>query len=481
MAEVHTVRITADESSSSAGSSLHDPVIVRALRMRRWLGCLWRTSRYKAPFSLVLVLLVSVAIVIPVVASDCLLSWSSNSLIRERVRSEVLSTSTAMAQTISERLQVTECAARNLGDLLSANQTDYRDGRAVRLAAAQLLNAFGTRVCDSYFTRGAQIWGVVRDPDGHFATWTTNSSNITCQTVLDDLHLLHETSTVDWCMDLQSEKGIWYTVTNHSVDGDESWTSVYSSDVTLYVSFSYNVFDKSGDFIGITSSDWIVPSIKLLLDGIEQKDGVGFLVEPSKGLFLVFDMSGGLIVGIKKLERSGLVWLAVAASRPNIITVSWLVVGVSIGVTLLILAITSVVSWVTTRPLHNIASDMTSICDLKFGHLRTRASRLSSIAEMRRMQECFIQLKAGTHALSKFVPPQVVLSIMQSRSGQVERYMKTKYISIMFTDLKGFTTLSEAIPLQKLMDILNMWFEEFGSVIESNGGVIDKFIGDVRH
>eukprot|EP00727_Mastigamoeba_balamuthi_P003449 m51a1_g13100 hypothetical protein (315) ;mRNA; r:1292-2802 len=312
------------DESSSVGSSMHDPFIVRALRMRRWLGCLWRTSRYKAPFSLVLVLLVSLSIVIPVVVSDCLLSWSSNSLIQDRARTE----------------------------------TDWRDERAVRLASAQLLDSFGTRVCDAYFTSpDGKLWGVVRGPDGHNSTWTTNSSNITCQTVLTDLPLLRESTSVDWCMDLLCETGIWFTVTNHSIEGDERWTSVYQSDVTLYVSFSRNVF-QDGVFKGTASSDWIVPSIKLLLADMALKDGVGFLIEPDMGHFL--------------------------------------------------------------------GKDMENICSLKFSRLKTRSSRLSSIAEMRRMQECFIQLKAGTHALSKFVPPQVVLSIMQSRSGQVERYMKTK-------------------------------------------------------
>ncbi|MBM7844360.1 adenylate/guanylate cyclase domain-containing protein [Herpetosiphon giganteus] len=53
-----------------------------------------------------------------------------------------------------------------------------------------------------------------------------------------------------------------------------------------------------------------------------------------------------------------------------------------------------------------------------------------------------------------------------------------KQIVIMFADLRGFTTLSEGKLPYDTVFILNQYFQSMGQVIESNGGYLDKFIGD---
>ena len=50
--------------------------------------------------------------------------------------------------------------------------------------------------------------------------------------------------------------------------------------------------------------------------------------------------------------------------------------------------------------------------------------------------------------------------------------------AIWFCDLKGFTTLSESLPDQVLIDLLNAYFDAVTQAIESEGGEILKFIGD---
>jgi len=51
-------------------------------------------------------------------------------------------------------------------------------------------------------------------------------------------------------------------------------------------------------------------------------------------------------------------------------------------------------------------------------------------------------------------------------------------VTILFTDLVGFTSLSEQIGTQTIARLLNEYFTAMGDVIFDNGGTIDKFIGD---
>jgi adenylate cyclase len=51
-------------------------------------------------------------------------------------------------------------------------------------------------------------------------------------------------------------------------------------------------------------------------------------------------------------------------------------------------------------------------------------------------------------------------------------------ISIMFTDIQGFSKISEDIPEDALVKLLNVYFTDMTNVILENGGSVDKFIGD---
>ena len=49
---------------------------------------------------------------------------------------------------------------------------------------------------------------------------------------------------------------------------------------------------------------------------------------------------------------------------------------------------------------------------------------------------------------------------------------------MLFCDIQGFTSLSETKPPKEVLHSLNLFFSQISEIIESNGGVIDKYIGD---
>jgi len=78
---------------------------------------------------------------------------------------------------------------------------------------------------------------------------------------------------------------------------------------------------------------------------------------------------------------------------------------------------------------------------------------------------------------SKYVSPTVVGEILKNPS-QIKLGGQEREITVFFSDIRGFTTISEKITPQELVRILNKYFTEMTDVVLKYGGVLDKYIGD---
>lgn len=79
-------------------------------------------------------------------------------------------------------------------------------------------------------------------------------------------------------------------------------------------------------------------------------------------------------------------------------------------------------------------------------------------------------------ALSRFFSPAVA-EYIRSESGTALSNSR-KEISVLFTDIRGFTGLSETNDPDKLVDLLNRYFHELTEAIFEVEGCVDKFTGD---
>lgn len=69
-----------------------------------------------------------------------------------------------------------------------------------------------------------------------------------------------------------------------------------------------------------------------------------------------------------------------------------------------------------------------------------------------------------------------VASHMLEKGNELEG--ETHEATILFTDIRGFTSLSEQLSEKQLLQLLNHYFTNINHCIQSNRGTIDKFIGD---
>ena len=78
----------------------------------------------------------------------------------------------------------------------------------------------------------------------------------------------------------------------------------------------------------------------------------------------------------------------------------------------------------------------------------------------------------------KYVSESVAIAILDNteRSGRVEH--STGVATLMFTDIEGFTSLSEGVTPTDLASILNTYLGTVVPAIERHGGVVNNFIGD---
>ncbi|HQS17167.1 adenylate/guanylate cyclase domain-containing protein [Reyranella sp.] len=104
----------------------------------------------------------------------------------------------------------------------------------------------------------------------------------------------------------------------------------------------------------------------------------------------------------------------------------------------------------------------------------------SSFASMRdAVRRTILDLKHTNVSIERFVP-QAFLSIVGKPSvADVELGdNRRRTMSILFSDIRGFTTLSEQMSPDETFAFINTYLERMGPVIRDHHGFIDKYIGD---
>jgi len=101
----------------------------------------------------------------------------------------------------------------------------------------------------------------------------------------------------------------------------------------------------------------------------------------------------------------------------------------------------------------------------------------STIRELDEQAQSFNSMVNGLRWFRTYVPHQLVRRLMSASDGPATEVREAE-LTVMFTDISGFTPLSENLPPAEVAQMLNRHFEMLISCIEAEGGTVDKFIGD---
>src|SRR5258708_29622803 len=78
----------------------------------------------------------------------------------------------------------------------------------------------------------------------------------------------------------------------------------------------------------------------------------------------------------------------------------------------------------------------------------------------------------------RFVPEQVVDEVLAQTGGGLRLGGKLRTCTMMFTDLRGFTTFSETRSAEDVIEILNYYFGEMSEAVFGHGGTLVSYLGD---
>jgi len=150
------------------------------------------------------------------------------------------------------------------------------------------------------------------------------------------------------------------------------------------------------------------------------------------------------------------------------------VVLISLALLLLAVAIIVIAARRILRPLALISQDMNRIQNLEIDE---SVKHTSFFYEIDTIGSALGSMKHGLSAFSKYVPVTLVKQLIASGTGAKLGGEKRR-LTMMFTDIEGFTTISESMPTEALLQHISEYLDNLTPIILQQSGTVDKYIGD---
>ena len=127
-----------------------------------------------------------------------------------------------------------------------------------------------------------------------------------------------------------------------------------------------------------------------------------------------------------------------------------------------------------SNPIKELVEQTHQLRDFRLDNIRVVDS---PIIEMNTLSNSIVSAAQGLKAFQKYIPAELVRQLM-STGDAIEVGGESRYLTMLFSDLQNFSTLSESTPSRELLLRVSGYFEIFVKAINEEKGYVDKFIGD---
>lgn len=239
-----------------------------------------------------------------------------------------------------------------------------------------------------------------------------------------------------------------------------------------------SVGDTSGDVAGVEASE---DPVLDRLSSILANDEVN-TADRSEGHTPRFDLNGeSYVYGMATIWRGARRRVRHVSAAPvsELNTDLEQLLSVSVPFAMLGVAIAAVISIflgsLLSAPLRRLSEVGSQIATFNFDN--TFHVSDSRILEVEDLSESLDEMRQALSLYGRYLPSGIVRQSLHSpRFGRIGG--QRREISVLFSDVEGFTTLSEHIDANLLLELVSDYFECTTRAVNKYDGVIDKFIGD---
>lgn len=130
-----------------------------------------------------------------------------------------------------------------------------------------------------------------------------------------------------------------------------------------------------------------------------------------------------------------------------------------------------------TKPIDPIDLRVTVRRSLEYYSLEQRNGQL--VIDLKKRVD---EVESLVTAFEKFVPRQFLDRVATEGVRNLDELVigkaQSETVSMLFSDIRSFTTLSESMPPQDVLNLINACFRRLSQPVHANSGFVDKYIGD---
>jgi adenylate cyclase len=154
---------------------------------------------------------------------------------------------------------------------------------------------------------------------------------------------------------------------------------------------------------------------------------------------------------------------------------AWLSTLVGLGALLLAVVAAILLGKRLSRPVKVIAGQAQRVANFELDDVTPLPP--SRVQELDDQAQAFNAMLVGLRAFSTYIPRSLVAKLVRTGEiGVTESH--EAIVTVMFTDIAGFTALSEEMGAAEAARLLNHHFAILCGAVDEQGGTVDKFLGD---